>query len=78
MEKRKAKIIQNTLNITSTTYNETFEFLLSRENWQRFDNLPAVCDGVLHAVFEMVFDCAPDKDRASELIQHRLNHFLND
>ena len=75
METREAKLIQNTLN---TTYNETMEFLLNKDDWQKFDNLPAVCDGVLHAVFEMIFDAAPDKERANELINHRLNHFLND
>ena len=73
MTKKEKKQIQNTLN---TTYTETIEFLINKDDWSRFDNMPAICDGGLHAVFEMVFDTAPSKDAANELINLRLNHFL--
>ena len=73
MTKQEKKQIQKTLN---TTYNGTMEFLKDQDSWSRFENMPAVCDGVLHAVFEMVFDVAPNKNAANELIHHRLDHFL--
>ena len=53
-----------------TSYNDTMEFLISdnSDKWVKFDNDPAIFSGVLSAVFKMIFDCAPNIEKANQLI----------
>ena len=69
---------KNIQKILDTTYGDTHNFLASKGNWAKFNNMPTVCDGILYAIFEMIFDVAPNKDCAIELINFRLNHFIDD
>ena len=67
---KQEKNIQETLE---TTQKETFEFLKTRYDWVKFNNTPAVCIGVLDAVFQMVLELSPNHKKGIELITYKLD-----
>ena len=63
--------------IVNMVFDDTQEFLLSRNNWVKYKSKGQyIAYGLLNAVFEAIFSIAPSKESAMEVINMSLANFL--
>ena len=64
--------------IVNMVFDDTQEFLLSRNNWVKYKSKGQyIAYGLLNAVFEAIFSIAPSKEAAMEVINMSLCNFLH-
>ena len=66
--------MNNTDKVVDMAYNETIDFLLSKESWKG-ENGSLISYGLLNAVFHIIFKHCPSKEIAMELIIMSLSNF---
>ena len=63
--------------IVNMVFDDTHEFLLTRDNWSKYKSKGQyIAYGLLNAVFDMIFSLAPSKESAMEVINMSLTNFL--
>ena len=63
--------------IVDMVFNDTHEFLLTRDNWDKVKSKGQyIAYGLLNAVFDVIFSLAPSKESAIEIINMSLTNFL--
>ena len=63
--------------IVDMVFDDTHEFLLTRDNWEKVKSQGQyIAYGLLNAVFDMIFSLAPSKESAMEIINMSLTNFL--
>ena len=64
--------------IVDMAYNDTKEFLLyGTDTWAKAKSGGSfIAYGLLNAVFEVIFDLAPSKENAMEIIMMSLSNFM--
>ena len=67
----------NKQQIVDMVFEDTHEFLLTRDNWEKVNSQGQyIAYGLLNAVFDMIFSLAPSKESAMEIINMSLTNFL--
>ena len=67
----------NKQQIVDMVFEDTHEFLLTRDNWEKVKSQGQyIAYGLLNAVFDMIFSLAPSKESAMEIINMSLTNFL--
>tara|TARA_R100001126_G_C4766135_1_gene120128 strand:+ start:138 stop:371 length:234 start_codon:yes stop_codon:yes gene_type:complete len=66
--------------IVNMAYDDTIAFLLNNEKTDKWKGKEGsfIAYGLLNAVFEVLFDCAPSKESAMDLIQMSLCNFISE
>ena len=63
--------------IVDMVFQDTHEFLLTRDNWSKYKTKGQyIAYGLLNAVFDTIFSLAPSKESAMEIINMSLTNFL--
>ena len=63
--------------IVDMVFQDTHEFLLTRDNWDKVKSKGQyIAYGLLNAVFDVIFSLAPSKESAMEIINMSLTNFL--
>ena len=60
--------MSNYINNINTVLNDTDDFLKSTQHWSNFETI-SIIEGVLRAVFNMVYCLAPNKKVAKQTIK---------
>ena len=67
----------NKQQIVDMVFEDTHEFLLTRDNWEKVKSQGQyIAYGLLNAVFDKIFSLAPSKESAMEIINMSLTNFL--